>query len=256
MSLCRPAKVPESLTKSQQSPKVTVRHSKTWIPPREDQLRSAANEMPGTSSEEQMDQSGAEGSSSDFKPANSSEPFENSNQMDQSVENPSLSSNVVEPRSSVEGTVNPRPGLPSVRPNAMKNRQKQLEALLKYEKKFRHSENFGPSPQDSVPKVSHSVHVPKPKKISFNPASLMVLHVLDISHVLESKTVSWQELKFDNMEGAPEETLFYSLVEGRGEILMFGGIERDIQSLQRGYGIKSHTVNSTLHILKPVQDLM
>ena len=84
----------------------------------------------------------------------------------------------------------------------------------------------------------------------------MVLHVLDISDVLESKTVSWKKLNFDNIWVAPEETIFYSLVEGRGELLMFGGIERDIHSLKWDYGIKAHTVNNSLHVLSPIQNLL
>ena len=255
ITVCRPSKVPESFTKPQRSPKIAVRQKNIWIPPREDQINQSTNDSDSNSTEEEMDQSGASGGSHDFAPTNENPSCSDSNISDQSnVSDVQEGSDVT----NIDKTVNPRPGLPSIKPNAMKNRQKQLEALLKYEKKFRHSENSSPSNKsDPQPSTSQSPNTQqsKPTK-SINPASLMMLHVLDISKVLDTNTVAWQSLKFDNLNGAPGETLFYSLVEGKGEILMFGGIEKDIHSLQRGFGIKSHTVKSQLHVLSPVQLLL
>jgi F-box protein 42 len=161
-------------------------------------------------------------------------------------------------RSPEAGTSNPRPGQPSVRPNAMKNRQKQLEALLKYEKRFRHTDMVGPSDGDNEPpRLSQNLHNIRQQKtpVSTNLASLMVPHVLDISQVLECKKVTWQKLNFENLTGAPTGTIFYSLVEGQNEILMFGGIEKDIHALQRGQGIQSHTVNNLLYVISPIHHL-
>ncbi|WAR14202.1 FBX42-like protein [Mya arenaria] len=256
VTVCRPSKVPESLTKPQRSPKISVKQKNVWIPPREDQINPPANQNSENTSEEDMDQSGASGCPRDDASSNENPLFENLNSADQSEQS---SDSLNQIRENGNTTFNIRPGLPSVRPNAMKNRQKQLEALLKYEKKFRHSENSGPSANlnEQKPSMSQtpSSNQNKPTK-SVNPASLMVLHVLDISKVLETKTVQWQKLNFDHLAGSSPETLFYSLVEGRGEILMFGGIEKDIHSLQRGFGIKSHTVRSSLYVLSPVKQLL
>ena len=144
------------------------------------------------------------------------------------------------------GTARPRPGLPSVRPNAMNNRQRQLEALLKYERKLRQpgAHNSHGTPQAGTSSACRN-------GISRNGTQSMLLHVLNISDVVRTKTVSWQPLCYDESIEMPEETIFYTLVEGRGELILFGGINKDIQTIQRGFGIKSHLVTNKLYFLTP-----
>ena len=148
-------------------------------------------------------------------------------------------------------TAGPRPGMPSVRPNAMKNRQRQLEAFLKYEKKMRqsgaHISQNDPQPGTSSANDSWSSR----NGINKYGAHIMYIHVLDISDVVRTKTVTWQPLCYSDSGEMPEETIFYTLVEGRGELVLFGGINKDIQSIQREFGIKSHLVTNRLYFLKP-----
>ena len=53
------------------------------------------------------------------------------------------------------------------------------------------------------------------------------MFVLDISKAISDHEVEW--LKFWSSEAlsSPEVAILYSLVEGRGELIMFGGIRRD-----------------------------
>lgn len=247
------------------SPRTAKPFSKIWVPPREDEVEctNPANQNVASSRQMNIDQSAADNGSHDSnskKPSDQSERSDSesethlSDEKSRSHDSANCKSNTKEPEL---GSSNPRPGLPSVRPNAMKNRQKQLEALLKYEKRFRHADIVGPSDADS-PRLSQNLHNIRQQKShnSTSLASLMALHILDISKILEHGAASWQTLNFEMMVGAPVETIFYTLIEGRGEILMFGGKEKDMHALQRGQGTQSHTMNNALFVLSPVQQLL
>lgn len=278
VTLCKAAKLPDISPQSTVSKKHSKKYFKLWVPPKDGKSSDTCSVGSGNDVTVEMDQPGASGVSHDSALTNQNgEKIALTNQTGEKSSSDSLdmdqesddSSDSGQSNGQEERTIRPRPGLPSVRPNAMKNRQRQLEALLKYEKKFRNSENSGsPSPPNDINQPSTSgagfgqqsanmanIWPSKPEK-TVNRSSLMVLHVLDISNVLETKTVSWQKLNFDHLMDAPEETIFYSLVEGRGELLMFGGIERDIHSLKSDYGFKAHIVNNSLHVLSPIQDLL
>jgi len=152
--------------------------------------------------------------------------------------------------SAMESTSSVRSGAPSVRPNAMNNRQKQLEALRKMEEKLRESmAQQAKQRQLEQSKTNESASSLSTKHRE--PRSQMQLHVLDISEVVSQCRVSWRPIEESFSVDAPDETIFYSLVEGRGELIMFGGIQRDIQSMQRGVDLKSHLVSNILYILSP-----
>jgi len=112
--------------------------------------------------------------------------------------------------------------MPSVRPNAMNDRRRQLEALNKYEDRLR-AAAYRSSPS-SIPTTS---------TLPLRRASMCV-HVLDISTAVDSHRVTWLSIRAADLTDAPDEATFYSLVEGRGELMMFGGIRGDARSLQRG----------------------
>ncbi|ESO95769.1 hypothetical protein LOTGIDRAFT_116426 [Lottia gigantea] len=135
------------------------------------------------------------------------------------------------------GTASVRGGLPSVKPNAMSNRQKQLDTLRKYEERFRAS-TTKPSPKLEAQETPRETRV-----------SPMFLHVLDIQNVISSVTATWKPYHEVVTTDTPEETVFFSLVQGRGELIMFGGIEKDISSMQRGKTIESLSVSNTVHIV-------
>ena len=116
-----------------------------------------------------------------------------------------------------------RTGMPSVRPNAMNDRRRRLAALNKHESLLQAAARQSVRTQSSVPLHRHVFNGPG-----------MSVYVLDFSQALESGSVTWLPVQGTDLPGAPEETIFYSLVEGRGELVMFGGIRGDARNLQRG----------------------
>ena len=54
----------------------------------------------------------------------------------------------------------------------------------------------------------------------------MQLFVLDISQVMDTCAAKWID-KGNFISEGPEELILYSLVKGRNEIIMFGGIQKD-----------------------------
>ncbi|XP_057381450.1 F-box only protein 42-like [Daphnia carinata] len=121
----------------------------------------------------------------------------------------------VEPKEPVR--IHPRPGTrPSVRPNAMKNRGKQLEALKQMEERIQRLQGNA----RDIPKV----------KVPSGSQSSMSLCLLDISEALSKYRVRWlpPNESFTNGRGSPEEAVLYSIVHGRGELIVFGGVQKFI----------------------------
>lgn len=224
--LSKPNKPPVSTPASPRQ--VKTKRSRVWIPPREDMPHPSGSTTNQNLSEEEI--------------------HENNQSHLAHLSNDSKSDQLV---SQDLKTAGPRPGMPSVRPNAMKNRQRQLEALLKYEKKMRQpgTDNSLNNPQPGT--SGHHGNLISRNGINKPRAQTMYIHVLDISDVVRTKTVTWQPLGHSEPADMPEETIFYTLVEGRGELVLFGGINKDIQSIQKDFGIKSHLVTKRLYFLKP-----
>lgn len=150
------------------------------------------------------------------------------------------------------GTSSLRPGVPSVRPNAMRNRQRQLEALRKFEEKLR--ENRIGQQLDGRGQRNSACGSGLEAGGTANSRDSRVtmhLHVLDIADIIKARTATWRPINENVSVSAPEETIFYSLVEGRGELIVFGGIQRDIQSMQRGMDVKPQVVSNSLYIVSP-----
>ena len=140
-------------------------------------------------------------------------------------------------------------GAPFIRPNASRNREKQLEALRRFEERLLASQASGHLRSNDGQNKSR--FYPTSLKVKKDPVSPMLLHVLDISEVLTCGTAKWRPIVENMSVDAAEETVFYSLVQGRGELILFGGIQKDIQSMQRGMDPKSHVVSNNLYILSP-----
>lgn len=120
----------------------------------------------------------------------------------------------------------------------MKDRRRQLEALNKYEDKLRAATHRCPA---STPSVS------LPWRHS---AAGMCVHVLDISRATDARQVTWLPVRGVNLPCSPTEATFYSLVEGRGELMMFGGIRGDARNLQRGSStLQPQAVSSDVNFL-------
>lgn len=75
----------------------------------------------------------------------------------------------------------------------------------------------------------------------------MCMYVLDISTALEGY-VTWRTLKNQSLS-APEEIILYSLVLGKGELIMFGGIQKDLNSQLQDDNTVPEIVSNCLHFM-------
>lgn len=73
------------------------------------------------------------------------------------------------------------------------------------------------------------------------------IYVLDISQVLNTKKPIATWLPPKNVNNGPEETILYTLVEGKSELVMFGGIQKDANSLAACN--LSNQISNSLHFV-------
>ncbi|CAH1774099.1 unnamed protein product [Owenia fusiformis] len=110
----------------------------------------------------------------------------------------------------------------------------------------------GPSAQGGAPAPGASIlTIPRILKKTGKPVKHpMHLYVLDISTVLTEGCVTWQPIREDVDSDAPEETIFYSIVEGRGELIVFGGIQTDLNTMSnRGYSSEPQIVTNHVYFI-------
>jgi len=119
-----------------------------------------------------------------------------------------------------------------LRSNSNTNRQRQLESLRRMEEKIRNK---------------RAQHLMKVFKKSENTLSIFVL---DITNVLSDDcNVSWIPLKQTDHSG-PDERILYSLVVGRGELIVFGGIRKEHSTLGHT-DVDDSVVYNDLYFIKP-----
>ncbi|XP_046677022.1 F-box only protein 42 [Homalodisca vitripennis] len=129
-----------------------------------------------------------------------------------------------------------------------KHRERQLEVLHRMEERLR---NLSRNPQ------------PKPKAVPIPPPVVrqsppkMAMFVMDISTVLTDHCVRWLPIK-SVAPGGPEHTILYSLVSGQGEIIMFGGIQKDVSlfSIEEASLNVINTVTNTVHFITAPQTVI
>jgi len=118
------------------------------------------------------------------------------------------------------GRVNHRAGSkPSIRPNAMKNRGKQLEALKQMEERIqRLKDKSRNGTEDKASAQSSS-------------SGVMSLCVLDVSQAITHSKVRWLPASSTTCtRNSPEESVLYTMVRGRGELVVFGGVQKFIST--------------------------
>lgn len=131
-----------------------------------------------------------------------------------------------------------RTGMPSVRPNAMRNRQKQLDTLKRYEQKLQ-----------LVRAIQQAREAPVFVKPA-TPTNPMHVHVLDIENCAETGNVRWRTINTNISSLPPEETIFFTLHYGRGELITFGGIHTDLNSMQGESTLRSSLSSNTVHFIR------
>ncbi|GFY37074.1 f-box only protein 42 [Trichonephila inaurata madagascariensis] len=115
-----------------------------------------------------------------------------------------------------------------------RNRQRQLEGLDRMEQRLRDLR-------------AGNVGYPNLHKFSRTLKRPMCLYVLDISTVFEGY-VTWRAIK-NQSPSAPEEIILYSLVLGKGEVIMFGGIQKDLNSSEQEGETVPEIVSNSLHFM-------
>ena len=125
----------------------------------------------------------------------------------------------------------------------LENRQRQLASLQKMEEKIR---NTNTKPNSSSNKSSSSP--------ALCPHHRMTTYLLDISNCISDHYVTWVSLPASSSLTAPQESILYSLVLGRTELVMFGGLQKDVsQGTGGGQKNSSETVSNSLYYLNPPQ---
>ncbi|CAK9809899.1 F-box only protein 42 [Anthophora plagiata] len=118
-----------------------------------------------------------------------------------------------------------------VRNGTDSHRQRQLEYLRKMEESIRKRRTQT-----------------KPAKKTGNKLSIFVL---DITNVLcDECSATWIPLKHNDQSG-PDERILYSLVAGRGELIVFGGIQKEQTSIQNDPDMDESEVYNDLHFINP-----
>lgn len=138
------------------------------------------------------------------------------------------------------------------RHNNARIRQRQLESLKRMEERIKNLSRGSKTPSTSSPQITRNEHVEVQKMSALK--NCMAMFVLDITHVLsEDCYVMWLAPKESHLPcGAPEEMILYTLVAGKGELIMFGGIQKDATSIANQAQQSSHasnTVSNSLHFI-------
>lgn len=103
------------------------------------------------------------------------------------------------------------------------------------------------------------INAQKSNKSKKNPLGM---YLLDISNVTnEEPEVTWVKPRVGIQANGPEETLLYTLVQGRGELIMFGGIQKGDQNFDNmmynlNPSLGTTKVSNNLHFISPPKDIV
>lgn len=85
----------------------------------------------------------------------------------------------------------------------------------------------------------------------------MTTFLLDISTCISDHYVTWLVLPSNSSLTAPQESILYSLVLGRTELVMFGGLQKDVSKTGgRGQQNNSEKVSNCLYYLNPPKTII
>ena len=145
------------------------------------------------------------------------------------------------------------------RQKMLENRQRQLASLQKMEERIRttsSSSATSPRHQSSTSSPAGSC-----------PHHRLTSHLLDISQAVDSHWVEWLPLPHTSLPNAPQvnlalvltclfdtisclqESILYTLVLGRTELIMFGGLQKDVNQGSSRPQPTAETVSNCLHFL-------
>lgn len=130
-----------------------------------------------------------------------------------------------------------------------KNRMRQLESLKKMEARYKNP------PKDDKPKPTkgNDPNEPGPSGNS-SGSNKLSMYVMDISEALsENGSVTWKPPRTN--WNAPRDTVFHSLVLGKGELIIFGGVQKN--SSASTIPVASYkSVSNTTHIITAPRNIV
>ena len=138
------------------------------------------------------------------------------------------------------------------RQKMLENRQRQLASLQRMEEKIRNSSR-SQQPQARGGAAASAAGSGEERGVC--PHHRMTTHTLDISRAISEHYVSWLPTAPASSVEAPQESILYSLVVGRAELVMFGGLQKDV-TISGGRGQQQNnteSVSNCLFYLNPPQ---
>ena len=149
---------------------------------------------------------------------------------------------------------------PFAKRKQIETRQRQLDSLKKIEDRYKNLQKE--EIKSKEPKLSNSSNnnsIPEKMKTTthqcifheVNPEKLLSMFVLDISTAISDHEVEWLQFCSNDSFESPEVSILYSLVEGRGELIMFGGIRKNADRAENGDNDENDSVSNALYFLNP-----
>ena len=132
------------------------------------------------------------------------------------------------------------------RQKMLENRQRQLASLQRMEEKIRNTSKAQSSSKHHKSSDSGAA-------AAVCPHHRMTTHILDISRAITDHVVTWIPVHPTLSTSAPQESILYSLVMGRTELIMFGGLQKDVSVNGGRSQNNSETVSNCLYFLNPPQ---
>jgi len=138
-------------------------------------------------------------------------------------------------------------------------RQRQLDSLKRMEERYKSLEKKTKDDEEDAaaakakePKLSPSAKQEKPPQKRCCPCHKMSMFVLDISKAISDNSVEWLQFFSNNSLETPEVAILYSLVAGRGELIMFGGLQKDVAMMRnQAAANENDSVTNALYFLTP-----
>ena len=136
------------------------------------------------------------------------------------------------------------------RQKMLENRQRQLASLQRMEEKIRKSARVSNTDNSTATGKQSSSSSLSPGC----PHHRMTTFILDISTSISDHYVTWLPITPLSFSEAPQESILYSLVQGRTELIMFGGLQKDVSTGGTGRAHNSsESVSNCLYYLNPPQ---
>lgn len=141
---------------------------------------------------------------------------------------------------------------PSAKRKQIETRQRQLDSLKRMEERIKSMQKQEPTAKAEAEKQEPPSKPSQEKQHKCCPCHKMSMFVLDISKAISDNEVEWLQFYSNNTMETPQVAILYSLVQGRGELIMFGGLQKDVASMRnQTTANENDSVTNALYFLTP-----